>query len=201
MQPTDAVRTNPARADSVWGIRLARAGLITTIGIVAGAAHSWILPVSVRLSPTDQGSDGIVEIELNTPVPTTRQRVASSQPALAEALGAHITLAQAKSLFDSGSIFVDAREDHERSVGTIAGSVHLTASMVSSGTGADAMAMLDPAQPVVIYCAGVTCDASENLAILLRQAGFTRLHIFHDGFPAWKDAGFPVEAVAAEGGS
>ena len=194
MQPTDAVRTNPARADSVWGIRLARAGLITTIGIVAGAAHSWIVPVSVRLdaSPT---------VDVAPAQASAGQRLAAAQPAPAEALGAHITLAQAKSLFDSGSIFVDAREDHERSVGTIAGSVHLTASMVSSGTGADAMAMLDPAQPVVIYCAGGTCDASENLAILLRQAGFTKLHIFHDGFPAWKDAGFPVEAVSAEGGS
>ncbi len=194
MQPTDAVRTNPARADAVWGIRLARAGLITTVGIIAGAAHSWIVPVSVRLdaSPT---------VDVAPAQASAGQGVAAAQPAPAEALGAHITLAQAKSLFDSGSIFVDAREDHERSVGTIAGSVHLTASMVSSGTGADAMAMLDPAQPVVIYCAGGTCDASENLAILLRQAGFTRLHIFHDGFPAWKDAGFPVEAVSAEGGS
>lgn len=201
MQPTESAGAGAARADAAWGIRIARAGLITTIGIVAGASHSWVVPVSVRLSPTDQGSDGIVEIERNTPVPTTRQRVAAAQPAAAEALGSHITLAQAKSLFDSGSIFVDAREDHERSVGTIAGSVHLTAGMVSSGTGADAMAMLDPAQPVVIYCAGGTCDASENLAILLRQAGFTRLHIFHDGFPAWKDAGFPVEAANAGGGS
>jgi rhodanese-related sulfurtransferase len=194
VQPTDAVRTNPARADAVWGIRLARAGLITTVGIIAGAAHSWIVPVSVRLdaSPT---------VDVAPAQASAGQGVAAAQPAPAEALGAHITLAQAKSLFDSGSIFVDAREDHERSVGTIAGSVHLTASMVSSGTGADAMAMLDPAQPVVIYCAGGTCDASENLAILLRQAGFTRLHIFHDGFPAWKDAGFPVEAVSAEGGS
>jgi rhodanese-related sulfurtransferase len=180
--------------NSVWGIRIARAGLITTTGIVAGAAHSWIVPVSVRLdaSPT---------VDVAPAQASAGQGVAAAQPAPAEALGAHITLAQAKSLFDSGSIFVDAREDHERSVGTIAGSVHLTASMVSSGTGADAMAMLDPAQPVVIYCAGGTCDASENLAILLRQAGFTRLHIFHDGFPAWKDAGFAVEPVAAEGGS
>jgi rhodanese-related sulfurtransferase len=194
VQPTESAGAGAARADAAWGIRIARAGLITTVGIIAGAAHSWIVPVSMRLdaSPT---------VDVAPAQASAGQGVAAAQPAPAEALGAHITLAQAKSLFDSGSIFVDAREDHERSVGTIAGSVHLTASMVSSGTGADAMAMLDPAQPVVIYCAGGTCDASENLAILLRQAGFTRLHIFHDGFPAWKDAGFPVEAVAAEGGS
>jgi rhodanese-related sulfurtransferase len=199
VQPTESAGAGAARANAVWGIRIARTGLLTTIGIVAGAAHSWVVPVSMRLdaSPpllipaTQPAAPAHAEAPGQTP----------AQPAAAEALGAHITLAQAKSLFDSGSIFVDAREDHERSVGTIAGSVHLTAGMVSSGTGADAMSLLDPAQPVVIYCAGGTCDASENLAILLRQAGFTRLHIFHDGFPAWKDAGFPVEAANAGGGS
>lgn len=178
---------------------VSRAGVIVGLGLVAGTAHSWITPVTLRLENP----------ALNSPVSARADVSGEAAPgeaapgeAAGATLGAHITLAQAKSLFDEGTIFVDAREDHERvEQGTIQNSVHLTSSMVASGQGADAMAILDPSQPVVIFCGGGTCDASENLAILLRQAGYTRLHIFHDGFPAWRDAGFPVEPVGPAGGA
>lgn len=170
-----------------------RSGVIVGLGLAAGVAHSWVKPVTLRLENRMVNSPVGVE----PPAPGAATSAGSASPAL----GAHITLGEAKSLFDSGTIFLDAREDHERSeAGTIQNAVHLTSSMVASGQGAEAMAILDPAQPVVIFCGGGTCDASENLAILLRQAGYTRLHIFHDGFPAWKDAGFPVEPVTSTGG-
>lgn len=173
---------SPARS----GALLSRAAFIVLAGVGAGAAHSWVVPVSFRI-------DDVIAAD---PAPPAGNAAAAApgQGAPAPApLGVNITLDQARGLFDQGIMFLDAREDHERGAGWIAGSIHLTAGMMRGSTLPDAFGMLDPAAPVVIYCGGGDCDASENLAILLRQAGFATLHIMKDGFPAWADAGLPVE--------
>lgn len=182
------------------GGMLTRAMAIVLIGSVAGAVHSWHTPVSLRLesapvAPVSGPASGSTSGPSDAPGTTAAaQAVQSPTP-----LPAHLSLAQAKEQFDLGASFVDAREEHERGEGWIAGSVHLTAGMMSGAKLPEAFELLNPDGVTVIYCAGGTCDASENLAILLKQAGFTKLHIFHDGFPAWKQAGYPIET--AGGGS
>lgn len=185
---------------------LPRAMAIVLIATLAGSLHSWRTPVSIRLEdPAKDASPAKPVTGANAAKPPvvapSPQQVGqpASLPATkpgaidVDALPAHITLEQAKALYDQGIAFVDAREDHEREEGWITGSVHLTAAMMSGPKLPDEFDLLDREAATIIYCAGGTCDASENLAILLKQAGFAKLHIFHDGFPAWKAAGFPIE--------
>lgn len=52
---------------------------------------------------------------------------------------------------------------------------------------------LTPAQPILTYCSGASCDESLLLTLHLRDLGFTNLVLFAGGFDAWRAAGFPVE--------
>jgi len=46
--------------------------------------------------------------------------------------------------------------------------------------------------PVVVYCAGRTCDASRKAAQRLEDAGFTDVLEFEGGMQEWAGAGFEV---------
>lgn len=122
----------------------------------------------------------------------------SSQPAdtrtqpTEAALGLEISIPQAKTLFDAGATFIDARHRDEYNTGHVAGAFHMTADMLTGGKTPDVLNFLDPAQPVVIYCGGGACDASHNVAALLQQLGFTQFHIMHDGYPGWLNAGHAI---------
>jgi rhodanese-related sulfurtransferase len=48
-------------------------------------------------------------------------------------------------------------------------------------------------QPIVVYCSGRECDDSLKLGHYLKEDGYTRVRVFIDGFPAWKERGYPVE--------
>ena len=51
-------------------------------------------------------------------------------------------------------------------------------------------------QPVVAYCRGPYCVLAVQAVGLLRSHGFTARRL-KDGFPEWREDGFPVEAVGA----
>ncbi|HLA23901.1 MAG TPA: rhodanese-like domain-containing protein, partial [bacterium] len=51
-------------------------------------------------------------------------------------------------------------------------------------------------QPVVAYCRGPYCVLAVQAVELLRGHGFTARRL-KDGFPEWREDGFPVEAVGA----
>lgn len=50
----------------------------------------------------------------------------------------------------------------------------------------------DPARPVVVYGGGCCNTEDLYLAQRLKDAGFQRLQVFRDGFPAWVRAGHPT---------
>jgi rhodanese-related sulfurtransferase len=109
-----------------------------------------------------------------------------------DALPQQITLDQAWRLYELGDPFIDAREVEKFRLGHIAGAFHVFAGAFDIN--APALKVLDPSQRVVIYCAGGTCQDSENVAIRLQQAGFTRLHIMTAGYDDWVQAGHPADA-------
>ena len=51
------------------------------------------------------------------------------------------------------------------------------------------------ARPVVVYCAGPTCDASTRAARRLEAVGFTNVHDFKGGLQEWREAGGSVESA------
>lgn len=169
------------------------------LGLLLGAADSWIRPVQLRLIPQGPASAPAPAVSTpqapaaaNTSSPTTPPT--TSPAAIPAELGLEITVPQAKALFDSGVMFVDARPDDEYSVDRVQGALHLTTAMFSGEHAPEALAILDPAAPVVIYCSGGDCDASHSVGIRLQQAGYAKIHIMVDGLPGWKEAGHPIDA-------
>ncbi len=47
--------------------------------------------------------------------------------------------------------------------------------------------------PVVVYCASSSCDASERAAEKLERAGFTGVRDFEAGVEGWAEAGYRLE--------
>lgn len=202
--------------------RRGRAGLVTgqmlvlvACGLIAGAADSWIRPVKLAATDPSGGAaprgaeaatpgtdaaalpaaDPQATPTTTTPGPTDKTDTTAA-PAADQPLGLHINLAQARKLFEQGTPFLDARTDEEFKAGHIAGAFHLPSDAFDRQGGAEALKFLDQNAPVVIYCGGGDCHASEYVAIRLEQAGFKSYHIMTDGFATWQAAGYDTAAGA-----
>ena len=112
-----------------------------------------------------------------------------------------VKLAFAKRFFDAGpgaAIFVDAREASEYAEGHIAGALS-----VPFDDAVRNPALIEPfkkaGKPLVLYCSGGDCELSKDLAKNMLAEGIRKVLVFTDGMPAWKAAGYPMEAGAAKG--
>lgn len=160
-----------------------RALAIVGLAGIIGAAHSVHTPVRLRLEGVDAGGSA------SAPIPD-----GGALSAAPTGLGLNISVAEAWELFQQGTPFIDARLKPDYDESRVMGAFH---NPPAGGLRPEVIRFLDPSRPVVIYCGGGDCKDSENLAILLQQMGFTRLHIMKDGFPAWRSAGHPVEGGGA----
>ena len=61
-----------------------------------------------------------------------------------------------------------------------------------------ALAVLDPAEEIVVYCADVYCAASIYAYRLLEREGYTRVRRYTGGVADWEEAGFPLEEGPGE---
>ncbi|MEZ6234979.1 MAG: rhodanese-like domain-containing protein [Phycisphaerales bacterium] len=194
------------------GAILPRVLIILAIAGVGGAAHSVLVPVKLRMDATETRTITLppqTDPELNgddPPIvpdgqsgtdPTTASNSSSNGESLE--LGQYITLDQARTLWEHGlAQFIDARRADEYAAGHIPRALLCDPSvMYTSPPEFLVMGLFDPATTtMVIYCEGGSCDASENVGRFLQQAGFTQVHIFRDGFPAWSAAGLPTDTGA-----
>lgn len=102
-----------------------------------------------------------------------------------------VDTAQARSLFDQEAAFVDVRKDSDFDAGRIPGAIHLE---LKSKFTADSLAgEVKKDEPVVFYCNGHSCMRSSTASRMAVEWGFSKVHYYRDGFPAWKAAGNPVE--------
>jgi rhodanese-related sulfurtransferase len=52
----------------------------------------------------------------------------------------------------------------------------------------------DKSAPIIVYCNGPRCWKSYKAAVLLKRAGYTKVHWYRNsGMPGWKSKGFPTE--------
>ena len=102
-----------------------------------------------------------------------------------------VDTAKAKSLFDSGTLFVDVRSDKDWAAGRIPDAVHIELKKVLSE--ATLSKELKKDEPAVIYCNGESCLRSSKASAKAVGWGFTKIYYYRDGFPAWKAAGYPTE--------
>ena len=98
---------------------------------------------------------------------------------------------QAKALFDKGSLFVDVRSDKDWAVGRIPDAEHIELKKVFS---ADTLGKhAKKTDPIVFYCNGESCMRSSVASGKAVEWGYSKVHYFRLGYPAWKAAGYPTE--------
>jgi len=102
-----------------------------------------------------------------------------------------IDAAKAKSLFDSGVIFVDVRSDKDWDAGRVPDAVHLE--LHHNFDEGKLAGVVAKDKDVVFYCNGEHCLRSSEAAEQAVGWGWNKVHYFRDGFPAWKAAGYPAE--------
>lgn len=194
---------------------------IVGVGLTIALAHSWIVQAGDRPIRLTSGLGARASERPPTPRPVAPPRdAAAATPATPgdaepgthesdaqaapiestdasvdlDALDFEINTDEAHALWrDELAMFIDTRLHREYEAGHIPGAFWLPADLFSRGRTPEAVNFLDQDFPVVLYCGGGDCDASKNTALLLENYGFTRLHIYTDGIPAWIQAGHPTD--------
>ncbi len=108
-----------------------------------------------------------------------------------------IDAATAKALLERGSvIFVDVRAPVDFDHGHIPGVTNL--SLVTDLSKANLSEAVDKNDEVAFYCHGKHCPYSAYASAKALAWGFARVYYFAGGFPAWYDAGYPVEVTPTQ---
>jgi rhodanese-related sulfurtransferase len=103
-----------------------------------------------------------------------------------------ISLAEAEKLyFTHAAVFIDARSAAEYAQGHIRDARSLPWHDVDLNF-MTVTADLELTTPIVTYCDGETCELSHDLALFLRDAGFTETRVLVNGWTVWQQAGLPV---------
>ena len=101
-----------------------------------------------------------------------------------------VDLNMARSLHQSGILFVDARAEEYLTEGIIPGAianddVGFLAEQIDYLIGTE--------KGFVIYCSDDDCGFSEELAYELQDLGFNNILVFKGGWKSWTDAGLKIE--------
>lgn len=106
-----------------------------------------------------------------------------------------VDVKMAEALFNDGALFVDPRKKADFDRGHIPGAVHLDLAGKSTNlTEADLLkAAGSKDAKMVFYCNGINCMRSPDACVKAVGWGFKNVFFFRVGFPAWKEAGLPVE--------
>jgi rhodanese-related sulfurtransferase len=102
-----------------------------------------------------------------------------------------IEAAAARARLDEGALFLDARGIDFYRMGHIPGALPLPEDDFDRAF-AGLEDTLRRRFDIVVYCAGYGCEASHIVARKLRERGIAAA-ILHEGWPAWTDAGYPVQ--------
>ncbi len=96
-----------------------------------------------------------------------------------------------KEMLQRGAVVVDVRDAGSHGRGHIPGAFNLDLNIAL--TEESLMALVDKNDPVVFHCWGVSCNYSALACAKARLWGYKKVYYFAGGYPAWKDAGYPVE--------
>lgn len=103
------------------------------------------------------------------------------------------TLEAARKIYEDGTtLILDARKPADYATGHIPGSFNIPSTAIATHLPQIAP-LLTPAQPILTYCSGATCDESLLLTQHLLQNGFTNITLFLGGWTEWTAAKLPEE--------
>jgi adenylate cyclase len=108
-----------------------------------------------------------------------------------------VNVAKAKGLHDRGNAtFIDVRASVDFAAGHIPGAINL--SLVTGLSKPNLSAVIGKDDEVVFSCHGEHCPYSAYASAKVLAWGFTHVYYFAGGFPAWQEAGYPVEAAPTQ---
>jgi len=90
---------------------------------------------------------------------------------------------------DGQATVIDVRPPEEFAAGHVDGAINLPLKELESELG-----RLPKGHDVVAYCRGPYCALAYDAVALLRANGYTA-HRLEEGYPQWKNAGFPTEVA------
>ena len=158
------------RLSDLGGILLGALGIVAA-GAALGMAVNQCSPRGIPLLPS-----------------ATEQAPARSLPAGIVGMN----LEEAQAAFEGQSaLFIDARTPEEYAEGHVPGALNLpTYEFEERFPGlAD---LVEEAPSVILYCDGMECSDSLQVAERLIEVGCESVHVFEPGWRAWKDSGGPV---------
>lgn len=105
-----------------------------------------------------------------------------------------VTVAETAAIVGRGDrIVLDARKLESYQQGHLPTAMPLPVSDFPNAFASVAGLLATFADPILVYCTGSDCDESVELAMKLRDIGYTNLVVFTGGFDEWKASGRPVE--------
>ncbi len=102
-----------------------------------------------------------------------------------------VPVAEARARIEKGALAVDARPIDFYNMQHIPGALPLPEDDFEAAFAA-IETRLRASSDVLVYCAGFGCEASHNLSRKLKQHGIPAA-ILEEGWPAWQDAGYPIQ--------
>ena len=109
-----------------------------------------------------------------------------------------INIAEAKSLYDQGAVFVDVSNEHHWKKSHIPGALHLPfirfkepdKLRFEKSTLSERAGISDK---IVLHCYDQNCQSAAFAAAKAANWGYQKVYNFEGGAPAWEAAGYPVE--------
>ena len=165
--PTSILRQNFPNA-------FREACFIIVLSIIAGLA--------VNLARTDS-------------IPFVQDWSAESRLAEDEGNSLSITLSEAETLFkENKAIFLDARGKDLFDEGHIKGAKSLPWHEVDDYF-PEVIKDMDRESLVITYCDGESCNLSHDLALFLKNMGFTHVKVLVNGWTVWEENNLPIEVA------
>ncbi|OGP53414.1 MAG: hypothetical protein A2Y65_06855 [Deltaproteobacteria bacterium RBG_13_52_11] len=104
-----------------------------------------------------------------------------------------ISLEEAYSLYRQGNtVLLDARDTLSFQQGHIAGALNVPPGE-AKGYLKEVLTLAKSGHEVIVYCDGVDCPLSPELARTLQRFGVPSVKVLVDGWRLWLEAGYPIE--------
>lgn len=153
--------------------------ILLSIAVVVGFAANYFSPKGIALFGEWDTSKGVITAKSKTDVVVHKIEIKD--------------ILVAKKMYDSGKYtFVDARPYSVYEEGRIKGAVSVPLGQFDEII-ESFIAEHPLSAPLITYCSGRECDDSHILAKFLFDEGYTEIHVFIDGYPAWEAEGYPIE--------
>ncbi len=109
-----------------------------------------------------------------------------------------IPIIKAKEVFNkSRAVFLDARDKGLFEQGRIKGAKSLPWHSVDDHF-IDIVEGIANDTLIITYCDGETCDLSHELALFLKEMGFSNVKVLVNGWTVWQEVNLPVEGASFE---